>query len=275
MSTDKTIPEFACPHLKAAVSDSHSIFESFQKQFDGISEDIKQLEAYLRSCSIVRPLGYEVSLMTLTKGAAGDYAAVESQWPYPSERQEEIEGKDGQLCIETLIWSNEDVTGNRGKFRIYFETVHANGTISLDKSGKPRLKEIQARSCNRTALIECPIETRIRMKPYLPRFVEHVAQQLSMRTNVYVFEDLLRLEDPGLQELLRWTPRDEFVAALKPLDDEFRQVFLRNVSAKAEKLVRAELESSDSLSEEQVKRAKSQMALRLQRLVESGRLSLL
>ena len=222
----------------------------------------------------MQSFSYEVSVIALSKDDGRGYTAVEQEWPYPDELHESLEGKEGQLCTENLVWTNEDATGQRGKYRIYHERVYTNGVLVLGESAKPRLKAVEARSCQRVALIESSIETRIRIKPYLPRFVEHLSQRMKVGTSVCIFEDLRTLCDSGLQEVLRQTPREEFVAVLTVVDEEFRQCFFRNISDRAKELVSTDLQALDSVPEQFVRRAKNQMALRLQRLAETGRVSL-
>jgi flagellar motor switch protein FliG len=62
-----------------------------------------------------------------------------------------------------------------------------------------------------------------------------------IRALMFTFDDLQRLDQPGIQVLLRAVPKDKLVLALKGSSDSMREIFFSNLSERAGKLLKDDL----------------------------------
>ena len=74
--------------------------------------------------------------------------------------------------------------------------------------------------------------------------LEGIDQALAtdIRNLMFVFEDIIRLDDKSVQRLLREVDVKDLGLALKGANDELREVFFRNMSEKASKLLQDDIE---------------------------------
>ncbi len=64
-----------------------------------------------------------------------------------------------------------------------------------------------------------------------------------IRALMFVFEDLSKLDPGGIQTLLRGTPKEQLALALKGASDKLRDMFMSNMSERAAKIMREDMES--------------------------------
>src|SRR5476649_151034 len=64
-----------------------------------------------------------------------------------------------------------------------------------------------------------------------------------IRALMFVFEDLNKLDPGGVQTLLRATEKDQLALALKGASDTLREMFFSNMSERASKIMREDMES--------------------------------
>ncbi len=64
-----------------------------------------------------------------------------------------------------------------------------------------------------------------------------------IRTLMFVFEDLSRLDPGGVQTLLRAVEKDQLALALKGSSDSLRELFFSNMSERAAKIMREDMEA--------------------------------
>jgi flagellar motor switch protein FliG len=64
-----------------------------------------------------------------------------------------------------------------------------------------------------------------------------------IRALMFVFEDLSKLDPGGVQTLLRSTPKEQLALALKGASDKLREMFFSNMSERAAKIMREDMES--------------------------------
>jgi flagellar motor switch protein FliG len=62
-----------------------------------------------------------------------------------------------------------------------------------------------------------------------------------IRALMFTFEDLQRLDGPGVQALLRAVPKEKLTLALKGASENLRDIFFRNLSERAAKLLKEDL----------------------------------
>ncbi|PZR33923.1 flagellar motor switch protein FliG [Caulobacter segnis] len=64
-----------------------------------------------------------------------------------------------------------------------------------------------------------------------------------IRALMFVFEDLSKLDPGGIQTLLRSTPKEQLALALKGASDKLRDMFMSNMSERAAKIMREDMDS--------------------------------
>jgi flagellar motor switch protein FliG len=89
-----------------------------------------------------------------------------------------------------------------------------------------------------------------------------------------VFEDLLQVDDRGMQELMREVPSEKLVLALKAAGEELKNKFLKNMSARAADLIRDDMESKGPVKLSEVEAAQKEILLTARRMGDDGRIQL-
>lgn len=95
-----------------------------------------------------------------------------------------------------------------------------------------------------------------------------------IRSLMFVFEDLKKLDSGGVQTLLRVTDKGDLTLALKGASDELRNLFISNMSERAAKLLREEMSAMGPVRLKDVDSAQSRMVLLARELAERGEIML-
>ena len=88
---------------------------------------------------------------------------------------------------------------------------------------------------------------------------EELAEKI--RDNMFVFENLLKVDDRGIQSLLREVPSDLLVKALKGTSDEVQKKLFDNMSRRAAVLLKDDLDASGPLRVAEVEEAQKELSL--------------
>jgi flagellar motor switch protein FliG len=80
-----------------------------------------------------------------------------------------------------------------------------------------------------------------------------------IRALMFVFEDLSKLDPGGVQTLLRTVEKDQLALAMKGASDSLREMFFSNMSERAAKIMREDMESKGPVRLREVEQA--QMAM--------------
>ncbi|WBY00617.1 flagellar motor switch protein FliG [Ramlibacter tataouinensis] len=103
---------------------------------------------------------------------------------------------------------------------------------------------------------------------YLREQDEALAQR--MVDEMFVFENLLELEDRSIQLLLKEVESESLIVALKGSPEELREKFLRNMSQRAAELLREDLEMRGPVRVSQVEAEQKNILAVVRRLAEAG-----
>ena len=95
-----------------------------------------------------------------------------------------------------------------------------------------------------------------------------------IRQLMFVFEDLLQVDDRGMQTILREVANDDLKMALKTASDELTQKILRNLSQRAAEMLREELELMGPVRVSDVEKAQQKITQVAKRLENEGKLML-
>ncbi len=115
-------------------------------------------------------------------------------------------------------------------------------------------------------------ETESRVFEALNEYNDDMSEQI--QESMFVFENLLALDDRGMQLLLREIPQDKLVKALKGTSIEIRQKVFNNVSSTAAELMRDDLESMGPIRLREVEEIQKEIMAVAQRLAEEGQIAL-
>lgn len=91
---------------------------------------------------------------------------------------------------------------------------------------------------------------------------------------IFMFDDLVELDDRSMQELLRNVQSDRLVIALKAADEELKQKIFKNMSQRAAEMLRDDLETRGPVRLSEVEAAQKEIIATARRLAESGVIAL-
>lgn len=104
--------------------------------------------------------------------------------------------------------------------------------------------------------------------------VEEKDPQLAeeIRKLMFVFEDIVFIDDRGMQTLLKEVPNDKLVMALKTATDDIKDKIFRNISKRAADLLREDLESMGPVKVSDVEKAQQEIINVAKRLESEGKI---
>jgi flagellar motor switch protein FliG len=91
---------------------------------------------------------------------------------------------------------------------------------------------------------------------------------------MFVFDDLVEVDDRGMQELLREVPGDKLIIALKAADDKIKEKIFKNMSERAAQMMKDDLETRGPVRLSEVEAAQKEILVTARKIAEEGRLSL-
>ena len=148
--------------------------------------------------------------------------------------------------------------------RILRERVYGDGSeASIQLGGSESTAKILSNT-DRT--------TEKKIMEYLTKTDEDIANRI--KESMFVFEDILDLDDRAMQTILRDIPQDDLRLALKGMGQEQREVFYRNMSQRAADTLKEDLEASGPVKRRDVEAAQTRIANTARQLDEAGEISL-
>ncbi|HXS28006.1 MAG TPA: flagellar motor switch protein FliG [Steroidobacteraceae bacterium] len=91
---------------------------------------------------------------------------------------------------------------------------------------------------------------------------------------VFVFDNLLDVDDRGMQELLRNVPSDKLLIAMKGADEGLKQKIFKNMSQRAAEMLRDDLEAKGPVRLSEVEAAQKEILAAARKLAEAGTIAL-
>lgn len=92
--------------------------------------------------------------------------------------------------------------------------------------------------------------------------------------NMFTFDDLEKIDDKGIQALMKEVQSESLVVALKGASPELREKIFRNMSSRAAETLREDLESRGPVRLSEVEAEQKEMLKIVRRLVEEGQIVL-
>lgn len=96
----------------------------------------------------------------------------------------------------------------------------------------------------------------------------------NVREMMFVFEDVVTLDDRSLQAVIREMEQDDLRLALKGATDEIKEAFFRNMSERASEALKEDLEMMGPVKRRDVEAAQRRVVSVIRRLEESGEINL-
>ncbi|MGE0115374.1 MAG: flagellar motor switch protein FliG [Steroidobacteraceae bacterium] len=91
---------------------------------------------------------------------------------------------------------------------------------------------------------------------------------------MFVFDNLIEVDDRGMQELLRTVPSDRLLLAMKGAEPELREKIFKNMSQRAAETLREDLESKGPVKLSDVEAAQKEILTTARKLAEAGTIAL-
>jgi len=107
---------------------------------------------------------------------------------------------------------------------------------------------------------------------YLKSYDPEMAQKIM--DEMFVFENILDIEDRGVQLLLREVQSDSLIVALKGASEEMREKIFKNMSQRAAEMMRDDLESKGPVRLSEVEAQQKEILSIVRRLADEGQISL-
>jgi flagellar motor switch protein FliG len=91
---------------------------------------------------------------------------------------------------------------------------------------------------------------------------------------MFVFDDLLEVDDRGMQEVLRAVPGERLLLAMKGADDALKEKIFKNMSQRAAEMLKDDLESRGPVRLSEVEGAQKEILALVRKLAEAGTIQL-
>ncbi len=91
---------------------------------------------------------------------------------------------------------------------------------------------------------------------------------------MFVFDNLIEVDDRGMQELLRELPQDRLLIALKGADEALKAKIFKNMSQRAAEMLKEDLESKGPVRLADVEAAQKEVLAIARKMAEAGTLAL-
>jgi flagellar motor switch protein FliG len=103
-----------------------------------------------------------------------------------------------------------------------------------------------------------------------------VDEQLSQKIQdlMFIFDDLQKVDDRGMQELLRQVPADKLLIALKGADETLKAKIFKNMSQRAAEMMKDDLEAKGPVKLSEVEAAQKEILIAARKLADAGTISL-
>lgn len=113
-------------------------------------------------------------------------------------------------------------------------------------------------------------ENEAKIMDSLKSYDDNMAQEIM--DQMFVFDNIMDIDDKGIQVLLREVQSDVLIVALKATSEEMRDKFFRNMSSRAAEMMREDLESRGPVKLSEVEAQQKQIVQVVRRLADEGQI---
>lgn len=94
----------------------------------------------------------------------------------------------------------------------------------------------------------------------------------SIRALMFVFDDLVKLDDRGMQELMKEISKEDLPVALRGAGQEIKDKFFKNMSSRASEMLKEDMETRGPVKVSDVEKAQQNILKVCRKLEEEGRI---
>jgi flagellar motor switch protein FliG len=94
----------------------------------------------------------------------------------------------------------------------------------------------------------------------------------AIRALMFVFDDLIKLDDRGMQELMKEVSKEDLPVALRGASPDVKDKFLKNMSSRAADMLKEDMEVRGPAKVTDVERAQQNILKVCRKLEEEGRI---
>jgi len=95
----------------------------------------------------------------------------------------------------------------------------------------------------------------------------------NIRNLMFTFEDVKKIDDRGIQAVLKEVPRDQLLISLKTASEELRELLFRNMSQRAAQMLTEDLSSMGPVKLKDVEKAQQSIVDTVRRLEAEGKIA--
>jgi flagellar motor switch protein FliG len=265
------------------------VLQKFNEQAGGQSMLVEDTDEYVRSV-LKRALGEDKANLLLDRILQGDdVSGIESlKWMEPSAVAELMRHEHPQIVAAILVHLEFDhaaevlkVFSERQRNEVLMRVATLDGiqpsamrdlneVLNNVLAGSDRVKKKHLGGIKPTAeiinMLGATLETAA--LDYIRASDNDLAQKIL--DNMFTFDDLERLDDKGIQSLLKEIQSESLVVALKGATPELREKVFKNMSTRAAETLREDLESRGPVRVAEVEAEQKELLKVVRRLSDEG-----
>ncbi|MDF0605015.1 flagellar motor switch protein FliG [Neisseriaceae bacterium TC5R-5] len=250
-------------------------------------------DEYLRNV-LTEALGPDKAANLLDKIMQGnDHSGIESlKWMDPSSAADLIRNEHPQIIATILVHLEPDLSSSilsffpermRNEVLIRTATLEGvqpqalrelNDVLTQLLSGSDRMKKSAAGGVGMTAEILNFMGSNVEATAlnYIREYDPELAQRI--QDKMFVFENILEIDDRSIQTILREVQSDTLVIALKGTSAELKEKIFRNMSQRAAEMLRDDLESKGPVKLSEVEAEQKEILKVVRKLADDGQIIL-
>lgn len=265
-------------------------FDSEANQHASLGGDSPE---YIRSV-LVRALGDDKAKYILDRiMQSGDTAGIESlKWMDPAMVADLIRNEHPQIIASIMVHLENDHAAailNKLSDRLRHDVVLRVATMDgIQPSALKELNEVLGKVLSGSDNIKKSALGGVRAAAEMLNFlgttqetavIEAVREfdaELAQKIldEMFVFDDLVEIDDKGIQLVLREVQSESLVVALKGTSDELKEKIFANMSQRAAEMLRDDLESKGPVKVSEVEAEQKEILKIVRRLSEEGQIAL-
>ncbi len=270
-----------------------SVLETFNKIAADQSHLVHDTDEYVKSV-LRRALGEDKANLLIDRiMQGGDTAGIESlKWMDPASVGELLRIEHPQIVAAILVHLDFDQAAevlktfperHRNEVLVRIATLDGIQPSALkdlnevmsrvlaggDRSRKASLGGVKA-AAEMINMMGTSIETAA--LDYIRETDNDLAQKIM--DNMFTFDDLEKIDDKGIQALMKEVQSESLVIALKGATPEMREKVFKNMSTRAAETLREDLESRGPVRVSEVEAEQKEMLKIVRRLVDEGQIVL-
>lgn len=271
--------------------------EEVLDKFDAVAEThstlVTDTDEYVRAV-LRKALGDDKANLLLERILqGGDVSSIESlKWMDASSVAELLRNEHPQIIAAILAHLDYDQTSSvlklfseRGRNEVLIRIATLDGiqpqalkdlneVMSQILAGGERMKKSSLGGAKLAAEIINMMGSSVESSvlDYIREADSDLAQRIM--DNMFTFEDVNKIDDRGVQAMLKEVQTESLIIALKGAGAELREKIFRNMSARAAEALREDLESRGPVRLSEVEAEQKEMLKIVRRLVDEGQITI-